>query len=89
MTLAGAVYVHLEEGICSGRGLKSLCEKLNKLGYNIPDTQFEVYTFYEQQWRTRIKCVGDGAWIKFVPDHWESAYRPKGNPVPQARRSEE
>lgn len=89
MSTMNAVYVVIDGKICTGRGLKSLCEKLNKIGHNDPNTEFDVYTFYEQKWITRIKCVGEGAWIKFVPEHWATAYRPKRNPIPQIRRAEE
>ena len=83
MSTLNAVYVQLAEGICTGRGLKSLCEKLNQRGYDCPGTQFEVYTFYSQEWVTTIKCVDDKTWTRFIPEHWETAYRPKGNPIPQ------
>lgn len=53
MLSVNSIYVVIDGRICSGRGLKSLCEKLNKLGYNIPDTQFEVYTYYKQERRSR------------------------------------
>lgn len=89
MSSLNAVYVQLAEGICTGRGLKTLCEKLTARGYASPGTQFEVYTFYDEKWITTIKCVDEGEWVKFVPEHWEIAYRPKRNPIPQIRRSSE
>ena len=82
MVAPSAVYVCLEEGICSGRGIKSLCEKLADRGYATPGTQFEVYSFYDEVWVTSIRCVSEGEWIKFVPEHWESAYKPRKRSSP-------
>lgn len=82
MTLPSAVYVHLEEGICSGRGLKGLCEKLTERGFAVSGAQFEVYSFYDEKWITTIRCEDDGEWMKLIPEHWELAYKPKVKSLP-------
>ena len=77
------VYVKVEGGIVSGRGLKSLCERLTQRGYNNPGTIYEVLEFYSEEYVTTLKCNPEGNWLKLVPEHWQLAYKPKGNPKPK------
>ena len=82
MTAPAAVYVRTSEGICSGRGLKMLCERLTDRGFAKPGTQFEVFSFYEEFWITTLKCVDEGKWEKLVPAHWEPAFKPRRKSYP-------
>lgn len=80
---ATAMYVKVEGGIVSGRGIKSLCEKLTQKGYNVPGAQFNVLDFYDDEVVTQIKCNPEGHWMKLVPVHWQVVYKPKNNPIPR------
>lgn len=74
-----AVYVYLEKGICTGSGLRTLCEKLNERGLNVAGAEFKVYGFYTDEYVATIKFTENGDWMKLVPEHWQAVIKKKKN----------
>lgn len=61
-----AVYVRLDEGICTANSFKGLCEKLTARGLNTPGRSFTVRRFYTEDYVATIRCRLDGSWMRLA-----------------------
>lgn len=86
---ANAIYTKPEPTcFVTGRGLRNLCEKLTKQGWNKEGIELDVLLFDNDELVTKIKWTS-GAWMKLVPEHWQTFYKPRNTPLPKYAEVEE